>query len=274
MDKSSNSLARFLRFLLLAFGITWLFWISAALLQQNVLTFPTILLHTLGGFGPSIAGVWMIYRSEEKAGRRDFWQRVFSFRLVGAGWTIFILALFPLVAFASIQLSFLAGGPAHPYTGILLLAAQPVLLITMLLYGIIAGPISEELGWRGFALDALLARWNPLLASAVLGIAWGVWHLPLFFIAGTPQQALGIGTLAFWQFQITPLPLSALMTWVYLRTGRSILSAILMHLGFNVTANLFYPLSAQATIIHLVLMVVLAAATLLHIRKGKKILAA
>lgn len=274
MNKSPNSLTQFLRFLLLTFGITWFFWITAALLQQNVMTFPTILLHTLGGFGPTIAGIWMIYTLEDKAARRDFWRRVFSFRLVGAGWTVFILVLFPLVAFASIQLSYLAGGPDHPYPGIGQIAAQPFLLIPMLLYGIIAGPIAEELGWRGFALDALLSRWNALIASAVLGTVWGVWHLPLFFISGTPQQALGIGTLAFWQFLLTPLPLSALMTWVYLRTGRSILSAILMHLGFNVTANLFYPLSAQATIIHLALMFALAAAALLPVRKGRKILAA
>lgn len=79
-----------------------------------------------------------------------------------------------MVAFASIQISYLAGGSDHTYTGLRQVVAQPFLLIPMLLYGLIAGPVAEDLGWRGFVLDALLSRWNPLLASAVLGAVWGI----------------------------------------------------------------------------------------------------
>ncbi len=44
------------------------------------------------------------------------------------------------------------------------------------------GPLSEELGWRGYALDALQARWSAAASSLVVGLAWSLWHLPLFFI--------------------------------------------------------------------------------------------
>jgi membrane protease YdiL (CAAX protease family) len=211
----------------------------------------------------------MVYRTTDRAGRRDFWQRVIDYRRVGFGWALLILAIFPLLAYISIRLSYLAGGPENPLTTVRHVAAQPLMLIPMLLYGLIAGPIAEELGWRGFALDALLSRLNTLIASTVLGIFWWAWHLPLFFIVGTSQHTLGIGTLAFWQFLLTPLPLSVLITWVYLHTRRSILSAGLMHLGFNLSANLFYPLSPQATIIHMGLMLALAAAVILPGRQGK-----
>jgi hypothetical protein len=72
-------------FLLLTFGITWTCWIPAALLGKDVMTFPTLLLHTLGGVGPSLAGILMIYRTGDNAGRRDFWRRCVDFRQVGAG---------------------------------------------------------------------------------------------------------------------------------------------------------------------------------------------
>ena len=78
--------------------------------------------------------------------------------------------------------------------------------------------------------------------------------MPLFFIAGTTQYSIGVGSLAFWLFMLNPIPLSMLFTWVYNRTNGSILSAILLHLGFNFNANLLYPLSPQAAVIQAVLL--------------------
>jgi uncharacterized protein len=125
--------------------------------------------------------------------------------------------------------------------------------------GLITGPISEELGWRGFALDILQSRWGVLLSRLILGLVWWGWHLPLFFIVGTPQYRMGIGTIEFWFFLVNILPLSLIMTWFYNQTRRSILSAILLHYGFNVTANLLFPLSLQASIIFPVLLTLTAA---------------
>ena len=42
------------------------------------------------------------------------------------------------------------------------------------------GPLPEEMAWRGYALDGLQSKWNALEASLILGIAWTIWHLPLF----------------------------------------------------------------------------------------------
>ncbi|MGB4118105.1 MAG: CPBP family intramembrane glutamic endopeptidase [Polaromonas sp.] len=47
----------------------------------------------------------------------------------------------------------------------------------------VGDPLGEELGWRGFALPAMQARLGWRAASLVLGAVWGVWYLPLFFIA-------------------------------------------------------------------------------------------
>jgi uncharacterized protein len=150
------------------------------------------------------------------------------------------------------------------------LTAQPLMILFLLPAGLISGPIPEELGWRGFALDRLQARMNPLAASVTLGLSWSLWHLPLFWVLGTTQAGLGSNTLDYWLFLLNPIALSALFAWVYNQTGGSILSAILMHFSFNVTASLLYPLSPQAGLIHAALLLISMAFTL-KVRKEETV---
>jgi len=59
--------------------------------------------------------------------------------------------------------------------------------LRLLFYLLITGPLCEELGWRGFVLPRLPKRFNPFTASLILGVIWGVWHLPSFFLSGMVQ---------------------------------------------------------------------------------------
>lgn len=126
-------------------------------------------------------------------------------------------------------------GGSPPFQGMEQTLMQPAALIVYLGSNIIGGPLGEELGWRGFALDRLQNKWSAVVASLILGIIWAGWHFPLFFIKGTPQHATGFGTLLFWLWILQVVSLSVLTTWVYNNTHRSILSAVFMHFMFNVT---------------------------------------
>ena len=63
--------------------------------------------------------------------------------------------------------------------------------VTALILGQLVVVLGEELGWRGYALPRLVARFGPIVGTLILGIAWAFWHLPLFMIAGTPQYRTG-----------------------------------------------------------------------------------
>src|SRR5207302_7669846 len=73
-------------------------------------------------------------------------------------------------------------------------------LIPLFVFNVLAGPLGEELGWRGTALPRLLSRWGALTSSLMLGIVWWTFHTPgfvlgLFSPGFTPLGAL-VGAIA------------------------------------------------------------------------------
>jgi membrane protease YdiL (CAAX protease family) len=235
-------------FFALTYFLTWIFWIPLAFSGQDVMNGPLMILLLLGGFGPSIAGIIMTYRTQDREGRRDFWRRSVNFRQIGAGWYAVILLIFPVVYGLAILLDMLLGGSPPGADAITQIAAQPASLIGMLLMGLIIGPLAEEFGWRGYALDPLQARWSVLVSALIIGVFWWAWHFPLFFMNGMLQNEWGVGTVAFWAYAVTVFSLSVLFTWVFNNTRRSILAAIVLHFMYNNTLNMLSPLSDRASI--------------------------
>ncbi|NIV31263.1 MAG: CPBP family intramembrane metalloprotease, partial [Anaerolineae bacterium] len=72
-------------------------------------------------------------------------------------------------------------------TGIGTTLMTPGLVLQLILANLIISGFSEELGWRGYALDRLQRRSSALAASLILGLVHGLWHLPLFLIPGITQ---------------------------------------------------------------------------------------
>ena len=91
--------------------------------------------------------------------------------------------------------------------------------------------LGEELAWRGFALPRLLTRYNALVASLILGMLWGLWHLPLVWTEGAPLYQQPV-----WLFLLDIVAKSVLFTWVFLHTRGSVLLAMLFHGATNLFA--------------------------------------
>ena len=130
----------------------------------------------LGGAAPSIVGVLLLYCFASATERRDFGARLVRFRNIQQVWCALILLGFPAVALLGLAANAWLGGAQPGYKGLQLVAAQPQLLIPLIVQGLVTGPLLEELRWRGFALDRLTRRWRLLAASLVLGIIWWPWE--------------------------------------------------------------------------------------------------
>ncbi|WP_225317732.1 MULTISPECIES: CPBP family intramembrane glutamic endopeptidase [Haloferax] len=188
--------------------------------------------------GPGIAGIGFTYLVYGEEGRRDFWRRLTDVSRIGVKWFLVILFLPLAINLVGAVADILLGGTGATWSeGVRGFAVSPLAILPAIFFATLP-PFVEELGWRGYVLDRLQLRWNALTASVILGIVWAVWHLPLFFVDGTYQSGLGVGTLEFWTFMVGVVGLSGAFSWVFNNTTRSTLAIIILHGMVNFTGEI------------------------------------
>jgi membrane protease YdiL (CAAX protease family) len=238
-------------FFVLAFAISWLLWLPLVIAGDGSPSGPSILLLLLGSLVPSTVAILLVAVQYGKAGVRKLLHRLLVWR-VGVGWWAAVVALSTLAA-AAVGLSILLGGDSPDVT--VVVPGAVVLFVLSIFPGSAGG---EEIGWRGFALPHLQSARSALAASVVLGVVWGVWHLPLYLI-GADIRPIGL----FGPWVVLTVAMSIILTWMYNGTGGSLLIVVLFHAASNLPLTIFYePLDdevSQPFLIYVALMVVAAA---------------
>jgi membrane protease YdiL (CAAX protease family) len=173
--------------------------------------------YIIGGFVPSLVALALTGIKEGRAGLKLMWQRMIQFK-IGWRWYLVMVGLVILGSAGQIAFNYLFG---HSFDFSLFLTQLPSFLPLILI-----GPLSEELGWRGYAQTRLQQRWNPLVTGLVVGMVWALWHLPLFLMIGTSQHELHMPFMGFF-FGVTAI--SVLMAWLHNHTNGSIWTAIFFH---------------------------------------------
>lgn len=232
----------------LTLGFTWCVEFLAATVDGTIPGWGLSTLRYLGGVTPLAVAVGLTYLKHDRPFQRDFWQRIIDFRRMSLGWYLVILLYTPIKSGLAALMDTLSGGHGIAPEAVSDFAAEPLLIVPTLLFWLLFGPVPEEPGWRGYALDGLQASHCALAASLVVGAAWSLWHVPLFFIEGTWQaEQVGLGTQRFWFYLLTIVVEAVLYTWIYNNTNRSTLSSILFHFVGNTFGEMF-ALSPQAEV--------------------------
>jgi len=253
-------------FFLATFLWTWACYTPIVLSEQSPYQMPWIILLILGGAGPSITGVAIAVFGYDKTERRDFWVRCFSLKQIGLMWWMVIFLLPPAVSWAAIGFDLALGGSLPGMEQLRFLMTNPAMWPFTAFISFMSGPWSEEFGWRGVALRPLIARFGTLWGTVLLGVIWGIWHLPLFFMPATWHGQLGFGLTGFWMFLAYSVGLALLMTCVFVRTNSSILSGMLLHFTANFTSQLLAPVSDRVEVGRMLLMFMLGLAACLWLR--------
>lgn len=208
-------------FAVLAYGISWLLWWIADLGHA-----PALFLDWLGGFGPAIAAILLTALLEGRDALQALLKRVFAWRfhpllylaaillpLIG---TLLLIGLYALINADPDALKAIGPWLAN------LARTSPVLLMTLLLGWIVV--LGEEIGWRGYLLPGLQKTHGHLAASLLVGLVWGLWHLPELW----PLKA-GRAPITLPLFLADIVIISVLYTWLHANSRGSLLLVALFH---------------------------------------------
>jgi uncharacterized protein len=224
--KNTKTVNEAYSFLILTLAFSYfVFWGPLALFKIPTISFVSdikgpawaIGLFVAGGFVPSLLAIFLTWKKEGLVGLQLLGTRVIQFKLGWRGY-LFIFLIVIMGTAGQLAIHKLLG---NTFNGALFLAQLGNFLPLLIL-----GPLSEEFGWRGYALGRLQTRWNAFISSLIVGVVWALWHLPLFLMVGTSQHELKI---PFIGFMVGLMASSVFYTWLYNNTKQSLWSAILFH---------------------------------------------
>lgn len=246
-QKTQNSGRCLVLFFVITFAWTWGFGFAPLVLKLEGTTIGTFLFY-FGGGAPSVTAMFIILLTYSKEEKRDYFRRCFSFRYMGLKWLLFIIIFFARISYVGLMISTELLGLEMPGMDFLhAIIRNPVNIIPILLISLVSGPLNEEFGWRGYALDRLFVRFGFVGATLILGFIWGIWHLPWYFTPGQAQyDLLQMSLIDAVLFIPSVMMLNFAVSFVYVKTKRSILAGALVHMFGNLlNSQLFSPYSVE-----------------------------
>jgi membrane protease YdiL (CAAX protease family) len=252
----SNPLKRYslVSFFILAYGIAWIpmgFGLATGKYFLQGLSF----------FAPAISALILTGAIEGLSGIRTLISRLFLWRANCKWYLIALLApiVLELLAILTHTLVGDTKSSLHFTDWIRMLPAQLPGLAILFLFLVVTSS-GEELGWRGFALPGLQLRYGSVWASLILGLLWGLWHLPTFWIPGSPQYGVPVPG-----YILATVGYTFVYTCIFNGTKGSVLLACLYHGASNLTltygnaifpgiiSNLYLSLPALAIVVIVVI---------------------
>ncbi len=226
---------------LLLWGSLAIFQIEAPNLESGEPTkFLPMFIFVLNGFIPSITGV-VLYRWKHDEYQGRLKTIVPSKDLIAP--IMVLLGSFGAIIFFQVML-YNVFVSQYDYSVIGANVSQLIPLI-------ILGPLSEEIGWRGYLQDQFKSK-HSLQVSLLIGIVWALWHLPLFFIIGTTQQ---VNDVNFFTFVLLLVLQSYIMTYFYNKYKGSLFVSIFIHYLYTVIFS-FYLLGTSYSLVSDVLSII------------------
>lgn len=152
------------------------------------------------------------------------WLRRVADPRTGVGWYLAALLLAFLFANTRSLLAGLAGA------GLTLAVPVGEILGPFLTTLFLAGSL-EEFGWRGFAQARLQERWDALRAALVVGVAFGLWHLPWVLLGGAGYGGGGLPALG--GMVVFTVLASVVFAWLFNGSGGVVPVVMLAHATVN-----------------------------------------
>lgn len=222
------------QFFLIANLVTWTTWLIAAYFsyQQGSTSGRLFSILELSGlFGPIAAAILMIFTSNSKELKQNFYERLLNLKLIKLSSIPAVFLIMPLAVVISVLISCLFFGQSLDQLRIVKLAPSGLIPVPVMFFG---AALLEELGWKGYGMDSLRGRRTFFTATLIYAVLWIFWHIPLFFINNYYHNTLiRTNPLFALNFIVSVLPAAFIINWLWYKNRGSIVTAILFHAVAN-----------------------------------------
>jgi membrane protease YdiL (CAAX protease family) len=103
-------------------------------------------------------------------------------------------------------------------------------LLPLMIIGMLIGAFGEEIGWRSFLQPILEKKNCVLVASILVGVIWGLWHV------GHYKN----GLLFMTGFLLFTISASIIIAWLLRGTDYNLIISAIFHLTINVCFLVFF----------------------------------
>jgi uncharacterized protein len=229
------------KFLILTFTLSWLIWIPLDLSHFGIGLFPVLenissLVRLLGVLMPAVVAIVLTGWSGGWVGVRTLLGRLGIWK-VGWRWWAAATLVYPLL-FIGTALIYNLFSIASPVT---FMFPESISYFVINIVFLLIASLGEEIGWRGVALPALQRTRSALVSSVILGLCWGIWHLPFWLLMDSINQ-FGVVYLVL---DFLLLPITFYITWLYNHGKSSLLLPVVFHLTFNIVNTMLLPVTSN-----------------------------
>lgn len=225
-------------FFILTFVFTWGLWLPAILaglgieLGIGAETYTAVTV-PIGAFAPLLVALALVIGQKGWQGGWAFFRQAFDLKVK----PLYLIAAFVIPLLIHLLSHYLAPLLGFPVADTLFpanLGIPSILIaITYFFLMLIIGGGQEEFGWRGYAQAPLQKRMGVIPASLLIGVLWGLWHLPLWVMPGD-----GHATYPFIAFLIMTTSISVVYAWLYNASDQKLATVIIFHAMSNTAAPL------------------------------------
>ena len=213
-------------------GLPLLYWTIFYVAAQAGVQLSRNVFGVVRCFGPTIAAVAALTYIGGRGAWRPLWTSLIQWRVSGRLYALALLTPLAVMSLALgityiVQPDVFSLGEINPLKLVAILIILPFL----------DGPLGEEPGWRGYFLPALMQRYSAIVASLIVGLIWYLWHLPHYHVDGKDMS----GDFLF-KYLLFIFALSFMHTWLYKKTGGSVLIHVLFHNMTNYVVLLSFTL--------------------------------